>query len=57
MTIPRKLILKHNRLNLEKSPYLQQHACNPIDWFPWGAEAFQKAKKEDKPVFMSIGYS
>jgi len=46
-----------NRLVHEKSPYLLQHAHNPVDWFPWGAEAFEKAKKEDKPVFLSIGYS
>lgn len=46
-----------NRLANEKSPYLLQHAYNPVDWFPWGDEAFTKAKKEDKPVFLSIGYS
>ncbi len=46
-----------NRLTKEKSPYLLQHKENPVDWFPWGEEAFQKAKKEDKPVFLSIGYS
>ncbi len=46
-----------NRLAREKSPYLLQHAHNPVDWFPWGPEAFEKAKKEDKPVFLSIGYS
>lgn len=46
-----------NRLINEKSPYLLQHAHNPVDWFPWGDEAFEKAKKEDKPVFLSIGYS
>ena len=46
-----------NRLSREKSPYLLQHKDNPVDWFPWGEEAFQKAKKEDKPVFLSIGYS
>ncbi|HSE82975.1 MAG TPA: thioredoxin domain-containing protein, partial [Thermodesulfobacteriota bacterium] len=48
---------KHNRLKHEKSPYLLQHAYNPVDWYPWGEEAFQKAKEEDKPVFLSIGYS
>lgn len=48
---------KANRLINQKSPYLLQHAYNPIDWFPWGVEAFQKAEKEDKPVFVSIGYS
>lgn len=46
-----------NRLISEKSPYLLQHAHNPVDWYPWGDEAFSKAKKEDKPVFLSIGYS
>ncbi|MGM0688060.1 MAG: thioredoxin domain-containing protein [Bacillota bacterium] len=48
---------KPNRLVKEKSPYLLQHAYNPVDWFPWGDEAFEKAKKENKPVFLSIGYS
>ncbi len=48
---------KPNRLINEKSPYLLQHAYNPIDWFPWYPEAFKKAKEEDKPVFVSIGYS
>jgi hypothetical protein len=49
---------KHtNRLGREKSPYLRQHARNPVDWFPWGGEAFEKARREDKPVFLSIGYS
>ncbi|NMA24356.1 MAG: thioredoxin domain-containing protein, partial [Clostridiales bacterium] len=46
-----------NRLVTEKSPYLLQHAYNPVDWYPWGDEAFEKAKREDKPVFLSIGYS
>ena len=46
-----------NRLIHEKSPYLLQHANNPVDWYPWGDEAFEKAKREDKPVFLSIGYS
>ncbi|SHO52656.1 DUF255 domain-containing protein [Anaerocolumna xylanovorans] len=46
-----------NRLINEKSPYLLQHAYNPVDWFPWCDEAFEKAKKEDKPIFLSIGYS
>src|SRR4029453_16707958 len=48
---------KSNRLINEKSPYLLQHAHNPVDWYPWGDEAFEKAKKEDKPIFLSIGYS
>ncbi len=46
-----------NRLAGEKSPYLRQHAENPVDWYPWGEEAFRKARKEDKPLFVSIGYS
>ena len=46
-----------NRLVFEKSPYLLQHAANPVDWYPWGEEAFKKARKEDKPIFLSIGYS
>ncbi len=46
-----------NRLQFEKSPYLLQHADNPIDWYPWGDEAFEKARKENKPIFLSIGYS
>jgi uncharacterized protein YyaL (SSP411 family) len=46
-----------NRLISEKSPYLLQHAYNPVDWYPWGPEAFEKARHEDKPIFLSIGYS
>ncbi len=46
-----------NRLAKEKSPYLLQHADNPVDWYPWGPEAFQKAARENKPIFLSIGYS
>ncbi len=46
-----------NRLAREKSPYLLQHAHNPVDWFPWGEEAFRKAREEAKPIFLSIGYS
>jgi hypothetical protein len=46
-----------NRLALEKSPYLLQHANNPVDWYPWGEEAFRQAALEEKPVFLSIGYS
>ncbi|WP_409996891.1 thioredoxin domain-containing protein [Leptospira sp. 85282-16] len=48
---------KPNRLVHEKSPYLLQHAHNPVDWFPWGTEAFEKAQKEDKIILLSIGYS
>jgi len=46
-----------NRLAAERSPYLLQHAANPVDWFPWGAEAFDKARRENKPIFLSVGYS
>src|SRR5881296_2806069 len=46
-----------NRLAHERSPYLLQHANNPVDWYPWGDEAFAKARAEDKPIFLSIGYS
>lgn len=48
---------KFNHLKNEKSPYLIQHAKNPVNWYPWGDEAFNKAKIEDKPIFLSIGYS
>ncbi|CAG9864972.1 unnamed protein product [Phyllotreta striolata] len=48
---------KVNRLALEKSPYLLQHATNPIDWYPWGEEAFEKARTENKLIFLSVGYS
>jgi uncharacterized protein YyaL (SSP411 family) len=50
-------IKKSNRLIFEKSPYLLQHAHNPVNWYPWGNEAFKKAQTEDKPIFLSIGYS
>ena len=46
-----------NRLSTETSPYLLQHAHNPVDWYPWGEEAFAKAKSEDKPILLSVGYS
>jgi uncharacterized protein YyaL (SSP411 family) len=46
-----------NRLARERSPYLLQHAANPVDWFPWGDAAFARARQEDKPIFLSIGYS
>lgn len=48
---------KTNRLINETSPYLLQHAENPVDWYPWGPEALERAKREDKPIFLSIGYS
>src|SRR5574341_106627 len=46
-----------NRLSLETSPYLLQHQNNPVDWYPWGADALARAAKEGKPIFLSIGYS
>jgi len=46
-----------NRLARERSPYLLQHAANPVDWYAWGDEAFERARREDKPIFLSIGYS
>src|SRR5512142_2457303 len=46
-----------NRLAGEQSPYLRQHAHNPVDWHPWGEEAFARARAEDKPIFLSVGYS
>jgi uncharacterized protein YyaL (SSP411 family) len=46
-----------NKLISEKSPYLLQHSHNPVEWYPWGPEAFERAKKENKPIFLSIGYS
>ena len=46
-----------NRLASETSPYLLQHANNPVDWYPWGEEALQRSKDEDKPILLSIGYS
>ena len=51
------MVMKQNRLALESSPYLLQHAANPVDWYPWSEEAFKKAKDENKAVFLSIGYS
>ncbi len=48
---------KYNRLIFEKSPYLLQHAENPVDWYPWGEAAFATARRENKPIFLSIGYS
>ena len=51
------LPLYTNRLSAEDSPYLRQHAHNPVNWFPWGDDAFAEAKTGDKPIFLSIGYS
>src|SRR5688572_21781211 len=49
---------KHtNRLDGETSPYLLQHKHNPVDWYPWGPDAFERARREDKPIFLSVGYS
>ncbi len=46
-----------NRLAHETSPYLLQHADNPVDWYPWGDEAFERARAEDKPMLLSVGYA
>jgi len=55
---PTPVPLEHtNRLAHEKSPYLLQHAHNPVDWYPWGEDAFAKARRENKPIFLSVGYS
>jgi len=55
---PRSARPEHtNRLAQEKSPYLLQHAHNPVDWYPWGEDAFEKARRENKPIFLSVGYS
>ncbi|MEN9778362.1 MAG: hypothetical protein RJB04_2117 [Verrucomicrobiota bacterium] len=56
-TTPPKNTPAPNRLGAESSPYLQQHAHNPVDWFPWGDEAFDRARALDRPIFLSIGYS
>jgi uncharacterized protein YyaL (SSP411 family) len=56
-TLPKDGGEEFNRLIFEKSPYLLQHARNPVDWYPWGPEAFRAAKAQNKPVFLSIGYS
>src|SRR5213080_4044119 len=55
-----RLVTEHKHTNAlinETSPYLLQHAHNPVDWYPWGEEALEKAKREDKPVLLSVGYS
>ena len=46
-----------NRLVFESSPYLRQHARNPVDWYPWGDQAFARARELDRPIFLSVGYS
>jgi len=50
-------VAPRNRLAAETSPYLRQHADNPVDWFPWGEEAFARAAELDRPIFLSVGYS
>ncbi len=57
MCCPMETEGKPNRLIHAKSPYLLQHAYNPVDWYEWGEEAFERAKREKKPIFLSIGYS
>jgi len=54
---PQPPAARKNRLGQEKSPYLLQHADNPVDWYPWGDEAFERARREDRPVLLSIGYA
>ncbi|WP_420463041.1 thioredoxin domain-containing protein [Candidatus Palauibacter sp.] len=54
---PRDAGHRANRLAREKSPYLLQHAFNPVDWYPWGEEAFERSRAEDRPIFLSIGYA
>src|SRR6476659_8796995 len=49
--------MPQNRLAAETSPYLRQHADNPVDWYPWGEEAFERARAEDRPILLSVGYS
>src|ERR1700733_14130610 len=49
--------MERNRLAAETSPYLQQHADNPVDWYPWGEEALARARRENKPILLSVGYS
>jgi hypothetical protein len=56
-TTPEQAHQHTNRLAREKSPYLLQHRHNPVDWYPWGPEAFERARTENKPVFLSVGYS
>ena len=56
-TLPPDGGVSFNRLIFAASPYLLQHAENPVDWYPWGEDAFARAKKEDKPIFLSIGYA
>jgi uncharacterized protein YyaL (SSP411 family) len=53
----RQEVMVINRLAAEASPYLLQHADNPVDWFPWGDEAFEEARRRNVPIFLSVGYS
>ena len=53
----RKIQITTNRLATETSPYLLQHAHNPVNWYPWGDEAFEEARRAKRPVFLSVGYS
>ncbi len=55
--VPPRAPVMPNRLAVESSPYLRQHAQNPVDWYPWGEEAFAAARNRDLPIFLSIGYS
>src|SRR5262245_21623724 len=55
--VPQEAPRRANRLAAEKSPYLLQHSRNPVDWYPWGDEALARARAENKPIFLSIGYS
>ncbi len=57
ITMGKKKEQKFNHLIHEKSPYLLQHAQNPVDWYPWEEKAFKKAREEDKPIFLSVGYA
>lgn len=57
MTAQEAAVRPPNRLIHETSPYLRQHAYNPVDWYPWGEEAFERAQREDRPIFLSVGYS
>ena len=55
--VHRRMPATANRLAHETSPYLLQHAHNPVDWYPWGPEALARAQREDKPILLSIGYA
>src|ERR1700746_2059810 len=57
LLVPGRFKEMPNRLSLEPSPYLLQHRDTPVDWYPWGPEALQRAREEDKPILLSVGYS